>query len=270
MNEPSISTFDGQTEKEWIDTGNTFYNAKEYEQARRCFEKALRINPDNPKLWNKQGTIYFELGEYENAISCYDTALEDEPFNEVIISNKAFAYHYLGQFEEALKLLDISLKKDPNNPVTWCNKGSALFDLNRFEEAIECYDSALKIDPEYKIAHERKLKATERFKHQKVQILEQNQNYEKAADFYEEIEQWADAGRCRELNRKQKLKEKGEQQTKFRDSITNSIQDSVVIKSGINGIKEKKIFRICPYCGEKMDFAEPPRFCPYCAKQIVK
>lgn len=53
------------------------------------------------------------------------------------------------------------------------------------------------------------------------------------------------------------------------ESISGSkISDSVVNRSTISGEKKKKI-NICPYCGEKLDFPDTPKFCPYCEKQIL-
>ena len=100
-------------------------------------------------------------------------------------------------------------------------------------------------------------------------------NYEKAAELYESLEKWEDAGRCRELLKKHKLEELGAQQTKIDigtiekigDSISTSIQDSVVSGSSI-GSSTNKGFKICPYCGEKLDLPEPPRFCPFCEKRM--
>ena len=47
------------------------------------------------------------------------------------------------------------------------------------------------------------------------------------------------------------------------------IRDSVVTKPQIN-TSDKKSIKICPYCGEKLDFPEAPMFCPFCEKQILK
>jgi hypothetical protein len=31
----------------------------------------------------------------------------------------------------------------------------------------------------------------------------------------------------------------------------------------------KKIFKICPYCGEELNLPKKPNFCPYCKERLV-
>lgn len=47
-----------------------------------------------------------------------------------------------------------------------------------------------------------------------------------------------------------------------------TVKDSVLQRSSIGGSSQRRI-KICPYCGEKLDFPEVPKFCPYCEKQIL-
>ena len=106
---------------------------------------------------------------------------------------------------------------------------------------------------------------------------EEAKNYDKAIELYEEQELWSNAGRCRELKRKESLEELGAKQSKIEieriekigDSVNTTISDSVIQRSMI-GHPKQKIFKICPYCGEKLNLAEPPKFCPYCEKRILR
>ena len=49
----------------------------------------------------------------------------------------------------------------------------------------------------------------------------------------------------------------------------SEVKDSVMVRSNIIS-SDKKVFKICPYCGEKLEFPETPKFCPFCEKQILK
>jgi len=44
----------------------------------------------------------------------------------------------------------------------------------------------------------------------------------------------------------------------------------VMTRSSVGGEPEKKakVFKVCPYCGEKLDLPKPPKFCPYCKEQL--
>lgn len=102
--------------------------------------------------------------------------------------------------------------------------------------------------------------------------------YEDAAKIYEELNMWEDAGRVRKLALQAKfpttqvsgknvhIGDKRWAHSTYVDD--HSIKDSVVQRSIIDEKSQKKL-AICPYCGEKLNFPETPRFCPYCEKKIL-
>jgi hypothetical protein len=88
---------------------------------------------------------------------------------------------------------------------------------------------------------------------------------------------WEEAGRVRQLAQKATAPHIsgdkihiGDKKAVYSTHIDDhSVRDSVIQRSTIDGgISQKKI-SICPYCGEKLNFPETPRFCPYCEKQIL-
>jgi len=116
------------------------------------------------------------------------------------------------------------------------------------------------------------LKNEQEFEAGKERNLRLAKNYEKALKYldaigiYEKYELWDEAGRCRRIHLQQTT-------TQMRVDIgqidqSTRINDSVIQRSNIGG-KPKRRISICPYCGEDLDFPEPPRFCPYCRKQIL-
>lgn len=124
---------------------------------------------------------------------------------------------------------------------------------------------------------ERELEEERKRKLQLAKTYETSLRYEDAAKIYEKMELWEEAGRVRRLAQKatgpQISGERihiGEEKTVYSTNIDDhSVRDSVIQRSTIDGgISQKKI-SICPYCGEKLNFPETPRFCPYCEKQIV-
>jgi len=91
---------------------------------------------------------------------------------------------------------------------------------------------------------------------------------EDAIKIYEKYEMWEDAGRCRRELQQQKSPQTRIDIGAIDHSTRTNISDSVIQRSSI-GIKWEKEMTICPYCGEELNFPEPPRFCPYCRKQIL-
>jgi tetratricopeptide (TPR) repeat protein len=273
----SMLRLDGRTVDEWIAMGNSFVDKGLYEEAVKCYSTAVRIDPLNHNTWNSMGLAYFDMGEYGGAIECYNKALNLNPNDNAVWSNKALAFYYLGDYQIAIDCLDTALDLDPTNPMNWNNKGIALFHMGKFEDAIECYDKALKLDPGFKGVRARKQKAIEKLDEQRAIGFEKALNFKKAAELYEKLERWEDAGRCRESQGKQGMGELGEQLTKIDigkneklgDTISNNIQDSVVNGSNLSN-QENNNHKLCPYCRKVLDFPELPKYCPHCKGRIFK
>jgi len=131
----------------WSNKGNTFKNLGKTREAIGCYDKALEINPRNVEAWCNKGIALGTLGKYQEAIKCYDTALEINPRHTDVWSNKGNALAKLGNFQDAIECSNHALQINPRNDVAWYNKGRALSIFGKYQEAIECSDHALQINP---------------------------------------------------------------------------------------------------------------------------
>ena len=127
----------------------TLINQYRFNEAIECYDKALKINPNNVKAWNNKAFALHNLNRLDEAIECYDKSLEIDPNFISSLRNKAFALRTLNRLDEAIECYDKVLKIDSNDFGVWNNKAFSLHELNRSDEAIECYDKALKINPNY-------------------------------------------------------------------------------------------------------------------------
>jgi serine/threonine protein kinase len=101
--------------QEWYNKGFSFDKLGRNEDAIRCYDKCLDLNPQYADAWHGKGLNLFVLGRYEEAIDCYDKTME----------------------------------LDPRKADAWNQKGVSLGCLGRYEEAIKCFDKALELDPSY-------------------------------------------------------------------------------------------------------------------------
>ena len=124
-------------------------NQYRFNEAIECYDKALKINPNNVKAWNNKAFALHNLNRLDEAIECYDKSLEIDPNFISSLRNKAFALRTLNRLDEAIECYDKVLKIDSNDFGVWNNKAFSLHELNRSDEAIECYDKSLKINPSY-------------------------------------------------------------------------------------------------------------------------
>jgi tetratricopeptide (TPR) repeat protein len=131
----------------WNNKGNEELRNKKPQEALKCFDKAIELEPNNPIYWDNKGVALYYLKRYEEAIECYDKAIELNPNEPIYWNNKCNDLYYLKRYEEAIECYDRAIKLNPNEPIYWNKKAEVLEELGRYEEAIECYDKAIKLNP---------------------------------------------------------------------------------------------------------------------------
>ncbi|MFN3527557.1 MAG: tetratricopeptide repeat protein [Candidatus Altarchaeaceae archaeon] len=107
----------------------------------------------DPRIWNRKGLELKNLKKFEEAIKCYDKAIELDPNYLEARNNKGVVLSLMEKFEEAIKCYDKALEINPNIPEVWNNKGVALGHLKRYGEEIRCYNKAIEINPNYPKAY---------------------------------------------------------------------------------------------------------------------
>ncbi len=127
--------------------GSFLYDQGKYQEAIDCYDKALRVNPNNKYALNGKGIALNSQGKYQEAIEYYDKALRVNPNYFEALYNKGFALKKIGKYQEAIEYYDKTLVIDPNHVYALNGKGLALYDQGKYQEAIEYYDKTLVIDP---------------------------------------------------------------------------------------------------------------------------
>jgi len=148
--------------------GKEFFDAKNFEEAINCYEKAALLNPDEAATFKGWGDSLARLAEikkddalYREAFAKYEQAAQIKPDDAVVINNWGYTLVglakikgdetlYLGasaKFEQAVRI-------DSNYAVALSNWGTAFGGLAKmkkdeklFREAIAKYEQAVQIDP---------------------------------------------------------------------------------------------------------------------------
>jgi Putative Zn-dependent protease, contains TPR repeats len=135
----------------WHSKGLELEKLKRYNEALRCYDKAIQLEPNNANYWHRKGyVLLIDLKRHEEALRCYDKAIQLEPNNAVYWINKGVALEHLKRHEEALQCYDKAIQLKPDNDMlclSWENKGITLENLGRYKEALQCYDKAIDIKP---------------------------------------------------------------------------------------------------------------------------
>lgn len=167
--------------KETIDKSVDFRKSKDYENALKNCDKALKADPKYLDGWNEKAAIYIDKAEYKKAIDSCDIAIIINPKYFYAYNNKAVALRKLGDYENALKSCDEALKINPEYSDAQNEKNnvleafyfqvSALMTKKQYEKAIKDCDIIIKSDAKNLYAY-----------HKKIMALKMLENYEKALE----------------------------------------------------------------------------------------
>ena len=88
----------------------TYTDTDELDEAIERCEKATELEPENPVAWYNMGILKYDLVEYEEAIRCYDKAIDINPKYCGAILNKAELLRILKKDDEAKKYYQLGEK----------------------------------------------------------------------------------------------------------------------------------------------------------------
>jgi tetratricopeptide (TPR) repeat protein len=105
---------------------------------------------DNHELWAYCGLALQNIrqpGEKWEAVDCFERSLKLNPDNGIAAANLANLYRRIGRFEEGVALARIGVKHHPDKIWAMNILGLIVRELGRYEEARGIFHEALKINP---------------------------------------------------------------------------------------------------------------------------
>jgi len=105
--------------------------------------------PTDPKeaqiaLLLGKGQSLLHLDQAENALKCFDEVLVLDPKNTEAYVKKGAAYERLKRLEDAIGCYDHALAVDDSMTLAYLYKGGVFNQMERFGEALQCYEKALR------------------------------------------------------------------------------------------------------------------------------
>lgn len=93
--------------------GIAYHQMMQLEQARKYYERAMKLNPKYSEAINNLGTVHYARKSYRRAISCYRKALGVNPNSASIHSNLGTAYFARKNYAKASEEYEKALQLDP-------------------------------------------------------------------------------------------------------------------------------------------------------------
>jgi cytochrome c-type biogenesis protein CcmH/NrfG len=121
---------------------------EDYAKQILTLEKETASNPDNANAWIQLGNLYFDADNYQSAIRAYEKSLALKPDNANVLTDLGVMYRRNGQPKKAVEAFDKAIRIDPKHEVSRFNKGIVLLhDLSDEEGALKAWEELVKMNP---------------------------------------------------------------------------------------------------------------------------
>jgi TolB-like protein/tetratricopeptide (TPR) repeat protein len=108
----------------------------ELEEAEAAFERAIQLNPNDPRAYMWFASVRTNQERFDEAIALYLQALRVDPHGRIPYANLPMLYAVQGRNPDALELNLKAIRMHPEFPTFYYNLAQQLAGLGRFDEAI--------------------------------------------------------------------------------------------------------------------------------------
>jgi tetratricopeptide (TPR) repeat protein len=122
---------------------------KNFDEALRCINNALKIKNLAPEIWGKKGEILHNMNRYKEAIQAYDQAIKINKNYAEAFCNKGFTLFTIEMFEEAIVQCNKALKIKKVFPEAWLNIAVSYIGLKKYELALDYCEKALTVSENF-------------------------------------------------------------------------------------------------------------------------
>ena len=124
--------------------GNAYLISNDFDQALRCYDRAIELEPEEPSHHNNKGGALARLQRFDIALEVYDECLQLDPNHLTAKEAKKKLLIKLNQSEDVLDELKTSLEEEPESLEKRLAYFNALVQFSQFSEAIKLINTYLK------------------------------------------------------------------------------------------------------------------------------
>ena len=143
-----IKTLAPDNDRAYFGLGLTFYFQGKFDLALRSYQKAIKINPQEPEYYNNMAAVLGKLGRWNDMIQYCQVALDNPsyPTPGFAYYNIGFAYFNLGQPQDAAEFFKKSIVQNPTYIEPHLQLGKALSQLGDLQSAIKSFKEAKNLE----------------------------------------------------------------------------------------------------------------------------
>lgn len=179
----------------YYNRGLAYFDQKQYEMALEDFEKAKQTLSDIDRLalWEiliMRGRALYLLKRYEEALADYNQALEIKPGDVGGLNNRGITYKRLKHWQKATEDLEKAISIDPQDPIPYCNLGIVKYDLEQYQEGLTLLNRSIELDPKNSLSLYSRGALYEAMNKDKLALVDLHEAIEIDHDWGEELGIW--------------------------------------------------------------------------------
>ncbi|GAB1470808.1 hypothetical protein MASR2M66_16860 [Chloroflexota bacterium] len=136
------------TATEWFERAYVFNEDKNFDEALRCYNEAIRLDPDLDIAYNNLGVLLKILERYDDAEAAYRKAIELNPSYATAYNNLGSLLHEkFKRYDDAEAAYRKAIELNPSDATAYYNLGALLETLERYDDAEAAYRKAIELNP---------------------------------------------------------------------------------------------------------------------------
>lgn len=139
----------------YYEVGKKLWTAEKHDEAIVSFEEAIRFNPQVPDYYLELANclLFLRPGQSQRHLELIEKALSLDPDNPRAISARARIYVNKGEYDKAVPLSQRASELDPDNPDNYISLGWSYFMLKQFKNSITAMEKVMDLNPtDYQLA----------------------------------------------------------------------------------------------------------------------
>ena len=120
---------------------------KEYKEAGEIFYHLAASNPRNPLYWNELGIALHNQAQLDQALKCYQKAVKVDPRYADAQNNIGTVLYERKKYPKAIRAYKRAISLRGDFAPFYLNLGYAYFGQKNFEDSIASFRKALELDP---------------------------------------------------------------------------------------------------------------------------
>jgi tetratricopeptide (TPR) repeat protein len=129
-------------------TADELRSRKAYLEAMDYFRAALAKQPNSPQIYNKIGIVELQTYRLADARKSFERSLKLNKRHADALNNLGVVYYELKKYGKAIKYYNKALDIRPDMASYFSNLGAAYFSKKDYEKATAAYSQALQLDPD--------------------------------------------------------------------------------------------------------------------------